>query len=147
MYSSVVLSIFTVLCNQFQLAVKYIHMDVQPISRIDVSSDTNENLPLLPDPGNHILLSVSMNLTTHPCVCAQLHPTLCDPMDYSLSGSSVHGFSRQEYWRGLSVPSPGHLPNPGIKPVSLMSRALADRFFHPCAAYSRYLIFYRVRLL
>jgi len=24
-------------------------------------------------------------------------PTLCDPMDYSSSGSSVHGFSRQEY--------------------------------------------------
>ena len=28
------------------------------------------------------------------------------------------GFSRQEYWSGLSFPSPGHLPNPGIKPRS-----------------------------
>ena len=27
-------------------------------------------------------------------------------------------FSRQEYWRGLSCPSPGDLPNPGIKPRS-----------------------------
>jgi len=27
-------------------------------------------------------------------------------------------FSRQEYWSGLPFPSPGHLPNPGIKPVS-----------------------------
>ena len=25
-------------------------------------------------------------------------------------------FSRQEYWRGLPFPSPGDLPNPGIKP-------------------------------
>ena len=28
------------------------------------------------------------------------------------------GFSRQEYWSGLSVPSPGELPEPGIKPGS-----------------------------
>ena len=28
------------------------------------------------------------------------------------------GFSRQEYWRGLPLPSPGDLPNPGIKPGS-----------------------------
>ena len=28
------------------------------------------------------------------------------------------GFSRQEYWSGLSFPSPGDLPNPGIKPES-----------------------------
>ena len=26
------------------------------------------------------------------------------------------GFSRQEYWSGLSFPSPGDLPNPGIEP-------------------------------
>ena len=29
----------------------------------------------------------------------------CDPMDYSLPGSSVHGISRQEYWSGLPFPS------------------------------------------
>ena len=28
------------------------------------------------------------------------------------------GFFRQEYWRGLSFPSPGDLPNPGIEPQS-----------------------------
>ena len=37
--------------------------------------------------------------------------------------------SRQEYWSGLPRPSPGDLPNPGIKPVSLSSPALAGRFF------------------
>ena len=44
--------------------------------------------------------------------------TLCDPMDCSPPGSSVHGFSRQEYWSGLPFPSPGDLPNPGIEPGS-----------------------------
>ena len=40
--------------------------------------------------------------------------------------------SRQEYWSGLPFPTPGDLPDPGIKPTSLGSRALAGRFFyHP----------------
>ena len=29
------------------------------------------------------------------------------------------GFSRQKYWSGLSFPSPGYLPDPGIKPGDL----------------------------
>ena len=33
-------------------------------------------------------------------------PTLSDPMDCSPSGSSVHGICRQEYWRGVPLPSP-----------------------------------------
>ena len=52
------------------------------------------------------------------CVVTQLCPTLSDPMDCSRPGSSVHGFSRQEYWSGLPFPSSGELPNPGIKPGS-----------------------------
>ena len=36
------------------------------------------------------------------------------------------GFPRQEYWDGLSFPSLGDLPHPGIKS---MSPALAGRFF------------------
>ena len=39
------------------------------------------------------------------------------------------GFSRQEYWSGLPYPPPGDLPDPEIEPVSLMSPALAGRFF------------------
>ena len=38
-------------------------------------------------------------------------------------------FSKQEYWSGLPCPSPGDLSNPGIKPVSLTSLALAGEFF------------------
>ena len=39
------------------------------------------------------------------------------------------GFSRQEYRSGLSCPPPVDLPNPGIKPKSLMCPALAGRLF------------------
>ena len=56
-------------------------------------------------------------------------PTLCYPMDCSLLGSSVHGFSRQQYWSGLPFPSPGDLPDTGIESVSLMSPASAGGFF------------------
>ena len=38
-------------------------------------------------------------------------------------------FFRQEYWGGLSCPPPGDLSDPGIKHMSLMFPALADRFF------------------
>ena len=41
------------------------------------------------------------------------------------------GFSRQEYWRGLPCPPPGHLPDPGIEPEPLASPTLADRLFTP----------------
>ena len=49
---------------------------------------------------------------------AQQCPTLCDPMDYGLPGSSSMGFSRQEYWSGLPFPSPRDLLDPGIEPGS-----------------------------
>ena len=39
------------------------------------------------------------------------------------------GFSTQEYWSELPCVPPGDLPNPGINPASLMSLALAGRFF------------------
>ena len=56
---------------------------------------------------------------TYVCACvrAQSCPTLCDPVDCSPPGSSVHGISRQDYWSGLPFPSPGDLPHPGIKPT------------------------------
>ena len=54
------------------------------------------------------------------CVCSvtQSCLTLCDPMDYSPPGSSAHGILQARNWSGLPFPSPGDLPNPGIKPRS-----------------------------
>ena len=55
---------------------------------------------------------------------------LCNPMDYSLPGSSVHGILQGRIlgWVTITLLQ-GNLPDPGIKPRSLMSPALAGRFF------------------
>ena len=45
------------------------------------------------------------------------------------------GLSRQEYWSGFLCPTPGDLHHPGIEPVSLMSPALAGRFFTTSASW------------
>ena len=45
------------------------------------------------------------------------------------------GFSRQKYWSGFPFPSPGDLPNPGTKPRSLTSPALAGGFFMTSATW------------
>ena len=57
------------------------------------------------------------------CVCS------CDIKDGRPPGSLSIEFSRQEYWNGLPFPTPGDLPNPGIKPTSLVPPALAGTFF------------------
>ena len=49
---------------------------------------------------------------------------LYDPVDcvaYQVPLSMV--YSKQEYWSGLPVPSPGDLPRPGIEPRSLALQA------------------------
>ena len=45
------------------------------------------------------------------------------------------GFSRQEYWSRLLSPPPGGLPDPGIKPASLMSSAGAGGSFTTSATW------------
>ena len=45
------------------------------------------------------------------------------------------GFSKQEYWSGLPFPPPGDLSDRRIELASLMSPALADRFFTTRAAW------------
>ena len=47
--------------------------------------------------------------------CVQLFET---PWTVAYQAPPSMGFSRQEYWSGLPFPSPGGLPNPGIKPGS-----------------------------
>ena len=56
-------------------------------------------------------------------------PTLWNAMDCSPTGCLSRGFSRRESWSGLPGPPPGDLPNSDIEPASLMSPALAGRFF------------------
>ena len=58
-----------------------------------------------------------------------LRLTLLSPLDCNQPGSSALGFPRQEYWRGLPLPPPGDLPNPGMEPGSRVSPSLAGGFF------------------
>ena len=53
-------------------------------------------------------------LFSHSIMPTSLRP----PWTVALQAPLSMGFSRQEYWSGLPFPSPGDLPDPGIKPVS-----------------------------
>ena len=56
---------------------------------------------------------------------AQSCLTLCDPMDYSLRHSSVHGIFQARVLEWVAISSPGNLPDPTIKPGSPTLRAEA----------------------
>ena len=75
------------------------------------------------------------------CVCAYMYVCICvrawalshiwlfsAPWTIAHQAPLSVRFPRQEYWRGLPFPSPGDLPDPGIKPTSLVSPALAGGF-------------------
>ena len=56
-------------------------------------------------------------------------PKFCGPMDCSLPGSSVHGIIQARILEWVAIPSSRDLANPGIKPESIVSPALAGEFF------------------
>ena len=64
-------------------------------------------------------------------MCAQLLSRVwlfATPWTVAHQAPLAMGFSRQEYWSELPFPPPGDFPDPEIKPVSLVSPALAGRF-------------------
>ena len=61
-----------------------------------------------------------------PCLLLSQVWLFCSPMDQA--PLSIE-FSRQEYWSRLPYPYPSDLPDPGIELVSLVSPALASKFF------------------
>ena len=66
------------------------------------------------------------NVCVCVCVCvlvAQSCPTLCDPMDCNLLGSSVHGILQARTLEWVVIPFSRELPNPGNKPGSLALQA------------------------
>ena len=56
------------------------------------------------------------------------------------------GFSRQEYWSGLSCSPPEDLPYPGIEPESLRSPALAGKFFTTSTTWEAKSIYIPIKL-
>ena len=68
----------------------------------------------------------------YPCVRAkscQLYSTLCDPMDCSPPGSSVHGILQGRTQMGCHALLQGDCPDPETEPKSFTSPALAGGFF------------------
>ena len=65
------------------------------------------------DWASFFLLSIGKLVKSLSCVWLFVTPlTIAHQAPLSME------FSRQEYWRGLPFPSPGDLPDPGIKPRS-----------------------------
>ena len=62
-------------------------------------------------------------------LCAQPCPTLCDLVDCNPPGSSAHAIFQARILGWVPFPTPRDLLDPGIKPISLVSPALADKFF------------------
>ena len=75
--------------------------------------------------GSQMLARIIANPDTcgHACLVVQSCPTLCNPLDYTQPGSSVHGIFQA---RKLKFPSPEDLPEPGTEPES---PALVGGFF------------------
>ena len=68
---------------------------------------------------------VSFGVHAQSLSCVQLFAT---PWTVSCQAPVSLGFSMQAYWSGLPFPFPGSLPDPGIKPKSPGSPALAGGF-------------------
>ena len=65
------------------------------------------------------------------CVCSQLPqscPALCDPMDCSPPGSSLHEILQTRILEWITMPSSGDLPDPVIEPLFCVS-CIAGGFF------------------
>ena len=66
----------------------------------------------------------------HACVCMLSHVQLfCDPVACSPPGSFVQGILQAIILEQVAISSPGDLPDPQIKPESLVFPALAGGFF------------------
>ena len=88
--------------------------DTVPMQSWTTTETPEKGLEPQSDAGKPLFIS---RLLPWMCACAQ--STLCDPMDCSPPGSSVHGIllARALEWGGHAL-LPGDLPNPGISPRS-----------------------------
>ena len=74
-----------------------------------------------------VCVCVCVCVCIHACVCAQwlqLCLILCNPMDYSPPGSSVHRIPKAGILECVAMPSSRYLPDPGTEPMSPESPAL-----------------------
>ena len=71
-------------------------------------------------------LAVLSSLKKRKCQSLSCTWLFATPWTVAHQAPLSRGFSRQEHWSGLSFPSPGDLPNPGIKfgPPALQADSL-----------------------
>ena len=84
---------------------------------------------------SEILISAKKNRTYQAmkrwmCMLIQLCPTLCNPMDCSPPGSSVHRILQARIFSGLPCPPPGDLRDPGMEIVSPHCRQIPYLLSH-----------------
>ena len=70
-------------------------------------------------------------------LAAQSCLTLCDPMDCSPPGCSVHGILQARILEWVAISSPWDFPNRGIRPMSPKSPAFSGRFSKSSISFAR----------
>ena len=83
------------------------------------------------------VLWVCLQVYFEPCVLSHFSHVWLFATSWTVAHQAPMpvGFSKQEYWSELPCPLPWDLPDPGIKPWSLASPALAGRFFTTSASW------------
>ena len=108
-----------------------------PIKRVQKPNTSSGFFPSVKWMESQVVTQSSSNQFQRPsasflggvCIHAHSCPTLCDPIDCSLPGSSVYGISQARIVEWVAISSSRDLPDPGIEPLLLMSPAMTGRFF------------------
>ena len=101
--------------------------------------------PKFQRPWSPLLCSLSHYTFCVPCgLNCSFCLTLCDPMDCSPPGSSVHGILQARILEWVAMPPSVYLPNPGIEPASLISPALARGFFTNCVTWEALCVLWHI---
>ena len=79
--------------------------------------------------GSKYMIDACIRYCAVLCVCSVVSDSFETSWRVAHQASLSMEFLRQEYWRGLPFPTPGDLPNPGIKPKPLVSPALGGSLF------------------
>ena len=96
------------------------------IQHLELASNQDKDVIPMINLYTHTQTHTHIHIFIHICCClvTKSCPTLRDPMDYSPSGSSVHGISQARMLGGLPFSFPGDLPNSEMEPASPVSLAL-----------------------
>ena len=99
------------------------------LSQIITNCQSLWEIVVLPSFSDHKFRSLKWRLFAHVLSHFSHVWLFVTPWTVACQAPLSVGFPRQEYWSGLPCLPPGHLPDPGIKPTSLISPALASGFF------------------